>query len=98
MRYAAQCLGAGLEFPLESPSLETQIAQFASPGRGPAYVRITASNGRHPRTVESAVAGLGNRVDLWTVGGTHGPGSREIVVVRSRERHRCVERGRSSAY
>ncbi len=77
LRYAAQCVGAGLQFPLEMPTLDAEIAAFNLPGRGPVYVRITASGGRHPRTIESAAAALGRRVDLWTVNGTRS--TREVL-------------------
>jgi len=72
-RYAAQCVGAGIQVPLEWPMLDEEIGHFAQPGNGPVHVRITASNGRHPRTIESAVGALGGRVNLWSVGGTLSP-------------------------
>jgi hypothetical protein len=84
MRYAAQCVGAGLQFPLEMPTLDAEIAGFGLPGRGPVYVRITASGGRHPRSIESAVAALAGRVDLWTVTGalSRREALREAIAVR----------------
>ncbi len=72
-RYAAQCVGAGVQVPLEWPELDAEIAGFAQPGNGPIHVRITASNGRHPRSIESATKALADGVDLWSVGGTLSP-------------------------
>jgi hypothetical protein len=68
-RYAAQCVGAGIQVPLEWPGLDAEIAAFTQPGNGPTIVRITASGGRHPRTIESAATALAGRVNLWSVTG-----------------------------
>ncbi len=72
-RYAAQCIGAGIQFPLEWPALDAEVTAFAHPDRGPIYVQITAFGGRHPRSVEAAVAALAGRVDIWTVKGAISP-------------------------
>lgn len=84
-RYAAQCVGAGVQVPLEWTGLDAEVANFTQPGNGPIHVRITASNGRHPRSVESAATALGARVDLWSVGGAISPREalREAAAVRT---------------
>jgi len=84
-RYAAQCIGAGIQLPAQMPGLESEVAAFAHPNRGPIYVLITASNGRHTRSVESVVSGLRDRVELWTVNGaiSFRESVREGVAVRS---------------
>jgi len=85
VRYAAQCIGAGIQLPAQMPGLEFEVAAFAHPARGPIYVLITASNGRHARSVESAVSALRGHVDLWTVNGAISPreSAREGVAARS---------------
>lgn len=77
-RYAAQCVGAGIQVPLEWPTLDAEVAEFQQPGNGPIHIRITgSSSGRHPRTIESAATALAGGVDLWSVRGARS--AREVL-------------------